>query len=309
MHNHCRRCLFGPAQWTLPVWLAWPPLAVTVLLAGLGACLLSWVWMVDASSAALVTQRLMTPDVSGRRRPLPASVVPPDGRWMTTTAQHLAHWAIFLRGSPPDPNAPLPDVSSMLTRSIQISPLNPTARLALAQNEPPGSGAPASIRTLGLSRDAVSLAWSARRLLKEGKRPAALRLYERALTVASAGEFPRTATPRFNDDLTSQRYLLPGEDLVRDIVAEMNSRDDWTFREWSKALPRNPTVLLATARLLRELAATRPSRSSRPSSSRRSRRYRAAEPIHAPWPRARSPGHPGIATQRCRASCIVRRSS
>ena len=31
-------------------------------------------------------------------------------------------------------------------------------------------------------------------------------------------------------------------------------REDWTFRDWSRALPRDPMVLLATARLLREKA-------------------------------------------------------
>jgi tetratricopeptide (TPR) repeat protein len=241
-----------PGQWSLPLWLAWPPLAVAFLIAGLASCVLSWCWVVDASSAAIVTHRLMTPDGSGRRRPLPASVVPPDGRWLTTTAQHLAHWAIFLRGSEADPDRPAPDLSSMLTRALQISPMDPMARLALAQDEQTGSRAPASIRTLGLSRDAVSLAWSARRLLGAGKKDAALRLYEQALTVASANGLSRTATPRFHDDLATQRYLLPGEDAVRDIVADMASRGDWTFREWSKGLPQNPTVLIATARLLRE---------------------------------------------------------
>ena len=97
----------------------------------------------------------------------------------------------------------------------------------------------------------MSLAWSARRLLDAGKKEAALRLYGQALSAASGGGFSRTATPRYDEDETSRRYLLPGEDAVRDIVAEMDARD-WTFREWSRALPQNPTVLLATARLLRE---------------------------------------------------------
>ena len=242
----------GPGQWMLPLWLAWPPLAAVVLLGGLGTCVLSWFWVVDASSAAIVTQRLMMTEVPGRHRPLPASVVPPDGGWSRTTAQHLAHWAIFLREAEADPNRPVPEVISMLTRALQISPLNPTARLALAQLDPPGSRAPRRSAALGLSRDAVSLAWSARQLLGEGKKDAALRLYVQALTVASADGLSRTDTPRFNDDLAAQRYLLPGEDVVRDIVVEMDSRDDWSFREWSKALPQNPTVLLATARLFRE---------------------------------------------------------
>jgi tetratricopeptide (TPR) repeat protein len=241
-----------PAQWQLPVWLVWPPLAVSLLIAGLVVCGLSRCWMLDASSAAVVTQRLMTPDPSGRRRPLPPSVVPPQGRWVTTTAQHLTHWAIYLRGHGGDPDRPMPEAASLLTRALEIAPLNPTARLALAQGETPGSPGPESYRTRGLSRDSVSLARSARRLLAEGKKDAALRLYEQALTVAASSGISRSATPRFLDELSAQRYLLPGEDALRDIITEMSSRAEWTFGDWSKALPRHPAVLLATARLLRE---------------------------------------------------------
>ncbi|MGP0069176.1 MAG: hypothetical protein ACLQGP_36950 [Isosphaeraceae bacterium] len=241
-----------PGQWLLPVWIAWPPLAVTVLVIGLGAGALSWIWSMDSSSAAFVTQRLLRPDASSRRRPLPDWVVEPDGRWLTTTSQHVAHWAVFLDDSEDDGKRDGSRVSAMLERSLQISPLNPTARLALARLESPTvTGEKESVRSLGLSRDAVSLAWSARRLLDSGKKEAAIRLYGQALSAASTGGFSRTVTPRYDDDENARRYLLPGEDAVRDIVAEMDQRD-WSFREWSMALPKNPTVLLATARMLRE---------------------------------------------------------
>ncbi len=241
-----------PGQWLLPVWLAWPPVAVSVLVMGLGACVLSWIWAVNASSSAIVTQRLLWPDTSPRRKGLPDSVVPPDGRWMTTTSQHVAHWAVFLGGREGDANRPGADVSEMLTRSLQISPLNPTARLALSRLEPASGGRSARPSgSLGLSRDAVSLAWSARRLLDAGKKDAAIRLYGRALSAASTGGYSRSVTPRYSEDENASRFLLPGEDAVRDIVSEMDAQD-WTFREWSRALPQNPTVLLATARLLRE---------------------------------------------------------
>jgi tetratricopeptide (TPR) repeat protein len=98
----------------------------------------------------------------------------------------------------------------------------------------------------------VSLAWSARRLLDSGKKEAALRLYHRALAAAADGGLSRTAMPRFSDDRANHRYFLPGEDSVRDIVAELASRDGLDVGEWSRALPRRPVVLLATARLLRE---------------------------------------------------------
>jgi tetratricopeptide (TPR) repeat protein len=140
-----------------------------------------------------------------------------------------------------------------VTRALEISPLNPTARLAMSQLEAPGRDGSGRIRGLGLSRDSVSLAWSARRLLESGKKEAALRLYYRALSAAVEGGLSRSATPRFADDPMVRRYFLPAEDGVRDIVADLAKGQGLEFREWSRALPRNPTVRLATARLLHEL--------------------------------------------------------
>ena len=102
----------------------------------------------------------------------------------------------------------------------------------------------------------MSLAWARRRLMDAGKKAASLRLYHRALAAAVEGGLSRSATPRFGDDPKARRYFLPGEDAVRDIVAELTSREGLAFGEWSAALPRNPTVLLATVRLLREQGRT-----------------------------------------------------
>ena len=200
-----------------------------------------------------MTQRLMEPGRSARRRPLPDSLVP-EGRWLTTTAQHMAHWGVYFSTFEGDEKGPAEEIASMFTQALQISPLNPTARLAMARLDPSGRRAPGSVRSLGLSRDAVSLAWSARRLLDQGKKEAALRLYARALSSASSVGISRTVTPRFDEHETSQRYLLPGEDVVRDILSDMVLREGWTFRDWSRALPQDPMVLLAAARLLREKA-------------------------------------------------------
>jgi hypothetical protein len=199
-----------------------------------------------------MTQRLIMADGPGRRKPLPDSIVPPEGRWVRTTAQHLAHWAVYLGAVEGPDSRSAPEVSSLLMRALEVAPLNPTARLLLAQFEQRAGGTPGSIRSLGLSRDAISSAFSARSLLKQGKNEAALRLFARALSVAWIGGLSRTATPRFDDDPTMRRYLLPGEEAVRDVVSELTSQDEWAFSQWSQALPRTPTVLLATARLLRE---------------------------------------------------------
>jgi hypothetical protein len=92
--------------------------------------------------------------------------------------------------------------------------------------------------------------------MDSGKKEAALRLYGRALAAAAGGGLSRSATPRFSDDPNVRRYFLPAEDAVRDIVAQLASREGLEFREWSRALPRNPVVLLATARLLHEQGRT-----------------------------------------------------
>src|SRR5262249_55229196 len=46
----------APGQWMVPTWLAGPPVAVFVLIAGLGGGVLSWWWAGDSHAAAIVTQ-------------------------------------------------------------------------------------------------------------------------------------------------------------------------------------------------------------------------------------------------------------
>lgn len=243
-----------PGHWELPAWFAVPPAAITALGVGLMACVLSWWWAMDSSNGSLVTRRLLAVDGSARHRPLPETLQPPGGRWIRTTAQHLAHWAIASAAAEPADEQRAPDVVATLTRALDISPLNPTARLAMSQLEGTGGEGQGRIRGLGLSRDSVSLAWSARRLMDSGKKEAALRMYHRALAAAADGGLSRSVTPRFAEDVQPRRvyYLLPSEDAVRDIVAELATRGGLDFHEWSQALPHNPVVLLATARILRE---------------------------------------------------------
>ncbi len=247
-----------PGQWVLPGWLALPPVGVVALAIGVISCVLSWWWTLDASNSSVVTQRLLTADGSARRRRLPENLERPGGRWIKTTAQHLAHWAIYTAGVEQDERHSATEAPSILTQALEVSPLNPTARLAMSQLEGTGGDGSGRIRGLGLSRDSVSLAWSARRLMDSGKRDAALRLYHRALSSAADGGLSRSVTPRFAEDPGLRRYyyLLPSEDAVHDIVAELAARDGLEFRGWSRALPHNPTVLLATARILRERAPT-----------------------------------------------------
>jgi hypothetical protein len=248
-----------PGQWLLPGWLALSTVGTAAVGIGLIACVLSWWWAMDASNASIVTHRLLAGGGSGRRWRLPEGFQPPGGRWVKTTAQHLAHWAIYNAGAEPEAPRRTPEVWPILTHALDVSPLNPTARLAMSQLEGRGGDGPGRIRGLGLSRDSVSLAWSARRLMDSGRKEASLRLYHRALVAAADGGLSRSVTPRFADDdpaALRHFYLLPSEDAVRDIVVELAARVGLEFREWSRALPRNPIVLLATARLLREKGST-----------------------------------------------------
>jgi tetratricopeptide (TPR) repeat protein len=190
---------------------------------------------------------------SSQRRPLPGSIVPPAGSWTRSTAQHLAHWAVFLNHNGASDGHTRSEIKALLERALETAPVNATARLTMAELEPaPPAGSTVSVRALGLSRDGVSLAHSAGRLLIAGQRAAALRLYSQALSIASSGEPGRDDVPRFSRDPAIPRYLLPGEERIRDIARALVSTTDWKFEEWSGALPRDPTSLVAVARLLRE---------------------------------------------------------
>jgi hypothetical protein len=242
----------APACWAAPVWLAGPAAALFVVLTGVLGCGLSWFWAQDSYMASIVIDRLLTSDRTLERSPLPESVGPPQGGWKFSTAGHLAQWAIFLGRFAGEENQRPAETAALLERALSASPINPAARLALAQLEPARSATDVSVRSLGLSRDAVSLAWTARRLLAGGKKEDALKLYGRALKVAVPVVCSRSPVPGFIEDPGIRRYLLPGEEQVRDIVADLVETNAWTFAEWSGSLPEAPIVLIATARLLRE---------------------------------------------------------
>ena len=118
-----------PAQWSLPAWVAGPPAAVLFMAIGLATCALSWLWADESYSASIMTARLLAADRTGQRGRLPESCAPPTGSWIRSTAQHLAHWAMFM--SLPEPGKePSPrEVRSLLNSALTVSPLNPTARL------------------------------------------------------------------------------------------------------------------------------------------------------------------------------------
>ncbi len=68
-------------------------------------------------------------------------------------------------------------------------------------------------------------------------------MYEQALAVATPDEPSRAAVPRFSDDPRVPRYLLPGEERVRDIVRELAREKRVDVPRVVSGPPQNPTAL------------------------------------------------------------------
>jgi tetratricopeptide (TPR) repeat protein len=225
-----------------------------LLIVGTTGLILSWWWACDSYSAAIMTERLTALNPSIRRRPLPESVVLPNATWTHSTAQHLAHWAVYSVATGFGKNDRFSlNSSKLLDGALDAAPLNATARLARAELARKNADPKLATRGVGLSRDVLSLAFSARMLAAQGKRQAALELYRQALLIASRRRLTGQGIPRFNDDPGAPRYLLPGEENAREILRELVTSSEWAFDEWAELLPANSTVPLAAARLLREL--------------------------------------------------------
>ena len=86
--------------------------------------------------------------------------------------------------------------------------MNPMARLARAQLASRSNRSTTGILDLGLSRDAVSLAWSRRALRLAGKKDHAIRVYRQALQIACNNNLTGSSKPVFNDESNSRRALI-----------------------------------------------------------------------------------------------------
>ncbi len=241
-----------PDQWFPHLWLVWPPTALLVMVMGIVGSLLSLRWSSNSFNASVVSQRLLTRSENpGREKQLPESVVPPESSWWKTTPLHLAEWGIHLGRTRTDDDR-TDEARELVEAAVRISPINPMARLARVQLASKSSELTSRALDLGLSRDAVSLAWSARALRHAGKKESAIRVYRQALRIACDNNLAPASKPTFNDEPNVRRYFLPGETTARAIVHELIANADWTFQDWSEALPKNTVAILVAARLLRE---------------------------------------------------------
>ncbi len=248
-----------PDQWLAPLWLAAPFTTLFVLGLGLLGTFLSLGWAGDALNTSTVSLRLLAwVENPGRDKPLPPGAVPPQPAWWRTSALHLAQWGVYLgRSRMEDGRAG--ESRELLEAAALVTPLHPLARLARAQSEMVSGRSAAPVPALGLSRDAVSLAWSARALRLAGRRAAALGLYQHALSVACSQAVAPSFKPDYNEAADSgrdrpgtRRYFLPGESVSRVVLHELINETGWSFEEWPQALPADPVATLAAARLLHE---------------------------------------------------------
>ncbi|AMV35806.1 hypothetical protein [Planctomyces sp. SH-PL62] len=242
-----------PSQWNPPAWLTAPPaFAMTLAVGGLLA-FGSWRQSVVSHGASTAIQN----SAAVRRglakdRPLAKSIVPPRPSWWGAAPAHLAEWGVYLDGTRVehgwDATAP-----EMLEAAALAGPLDPLARFVLARktgDRPDGAIDPRG--SLGLSRDAVSLAWTGRSLHKAGKDAEAVGAYRRALEIAARSvPTPRDALA-FSEDPNIPRYLLPGEELAAAIIRELIADASWRYADWAEAVPESGVSALAAARVLKK---------------------------------------------------------
>lgn len=238
-----------PEHFTVPLWLGWLPLTVSALGASALGVALACNWSADARTSGVLAA-FVAHSKPGATFPLPPEELPAPA-WWRTSGSGLAHRAVALARSD---NADTEEVRALLTAAIQASPLDASARFALARLPltADDEATTARLRCTGLSRDVLSLAWTGRQLIKAGQKESALRAYRRALELAATADVARLADPSYNDDPQVRRYTLPGEDLIGPVVHDMAGHGEWTFEEWSEALPPYAVVPLVAARHLRE---------------------------------------------------------
>jgi tetratricopeptide (TPR) repeat protein len=235
-----------PSSWSVPLGLGWVPAAVATIVLGAVATIAAWCWSIEALHSGVVANRLAGSRSGARLDPLPLWVTPPSPNWWATTPGHLMLWALWLDRTASDPTV-LEEAREQLVAAARVSPLQPAVRYALARLDQ-GPGPP----SLALSRDVLPLAWTGRQLRAAGKKEAAARAYRTALEIAAQADLSRLAAPSFIDDTQIRRYALPAEELIGPVVRDMADFADWTYAEWSAALPASAVVRLAAVRVLRE---------------------------------------------------------
>lgn len=246
-----------PPNWSPPVWLVWPPATFFTAAVAVVLTLCSWWQAVDSYNASVAIKAAIGARLGeGKDRPLPESVVPPPIAWWRTTPTRLAEWAVHLNGTRAE-HGLTETPAELIAGAESISPLNSLARLVGARLADAavaaGGAAEKPGARLGMSRDAISLAQTARALRAAGKDQAAIVAYRRALEIAARTEPTADAPLVFSDDPNVPRYLPPGEAEAAAIVRELADDPAWSPADWADAIPEANLSTLAAARVLRAM--------------------------------------------------------
>jgi hypothetical protein len=237
-----------PESFGIPLWLGWPPLALSALAAAVVGVALAWTWSQDARTAGVIADFLAR-SKPGAKFPLGPEELPEPAWWRSTSGALARRAVAAARAEGSDPE----EVRSLLTAASQAAPLDTTARLALARLPVRGEDdAPVRTRSIGLSRDVLSLAWTGSQLVKAGRKESAVRAYRLALELAATADVERLGEPSYDEESASRRYTLPGEDLFGPVIRDMASHAEWAFSDWSAALPDYALASLVAARQVRE---------------------------------------------------------
>jgi tetratricopeptide (TPR) repeat protein len=201
----------------------------------------------------MISNRLLGETTTNvKKKILGESVVPPRPFWCHTTAAHLVLWGLYFGLSTSTDNQA--EVSPHLIHAaIALCPIDPVARLAKCQIESESAIEGNFASNLGLSRDAVSLTWSARALRLAGKHNAAIKMCKHAVALKSNPNWFHHLDLSFNDDPTVQRYFLPGEESVRMVIKELINDSAGSFDKWREAVTDSNVATLAMARILQEM--------------------------------------------------------
>ena len=243
-----------PAHWSPASWLVALPMAGAIVVLGAVGIFLGATWGEDDRQAGLLADRLLRAS-SSERTPIAEEDVNPDGSWWRTTGSHLAIRAVALGSTRGEPSRE--ETTRFLLQSARVAaPLEPATRIARAELSANDGGAESPLAALGLSRDTVALAVTARTLAREGKTRAALVAYRSALDLAARAAVGRGRVQTFLDEPNAKRFSLPFEGLIAGVIREMAAQPGWTYETWSASLPEHGVVLLAAYRVLSERGAS-----------------------------------------------------
>lgn len=233
------------------------PLMLAVATVGFIGTRLSWRWAQADRAAGVLADRLVSlrgvsePDAKTLESlaEIESEIVEPS--WTRSSSDEIAVRVAALTRAGLDP-AREERLAVLLDAGRHASPAHPAIQLPLAWRSTQGqTPAPVGGR-LGLSRDVLTLTWSARELAEAGEPDRALDLFHRAIILAERARLESLPFPAYRGEPDQRRFDLPYEAAIGPVVREMIDASRWEMEAWGRALTEYAVVPLAAARVLRQ---------------------------------------------------------